>query len=406
MKRTSLAVTIVCFVSGCGGGDSDSCGPNDIRIGTVHSLSGPAGTDGVHENLAVDLAASEINAKKGVLGQTLCVVHGNTYGDTEKAKKDAERLIQDHGVTAILGGDYSGASVGVLEATGPAKVAQISNAATSPALAIKDDNFFRTVASDASQGIVLARLAKEKAYKKVSVIYVNDPYGLGLEAAFRQNFEDTDHKVVFSMSYDEGKTTYQTLVTAALEPKPDAIALFSFVDGSVILVKEVKATRGEPTNWLIGDGPYSDGFLTGLGNDVDYLTGSVGTAPGTSEEQADKARYATFAAAYMTFAKREANIYDATAYDATYLAAAAIESAGMDDGALATAQVLLVSKDGMAFGPGEWDKGRAALEAKTDVDFQGASGTVDLDANGDAPAVYQIWTVEGGKYKTLAVARP
>jgi ABC-type branched-subunit amino acid transport system substrate-binding protein len=392
-------------LSACGGGDSDSCGPYDVRIGTVHSLSGPAGTDGVHINLAIDMAASEINAKKGVLGQKLCLIHGNTFGDEVKAQKDAERLINEHGVTAILGGDYSGASVGILKATS-SKVPQISNAATSPALAIKGDNFFRTVASDSAQGIVLARLAKEKAYKNVSIIYVNDPYGVGLEASFKQNFEDADHKVVFSMLYDEGKATYQTLVTAALEPKPDAIALFSFVEGSVILVKEVKAIRAAPTNWLIGDGPYSDGFLTGLGNDVDYLKGCVGTAPGTSEEEADKARYDAFLKSYMTFARRDGNIYDATAYDATYLAAAAIQSARKDDGVEAIQHVLSVSKEGMAFGPGEWDKGLATLEAMKDVDYQGASGTVDLDQNGDAPAIYQVWTVEAGKYKTLAVARP
>jgi neutral amino acid transport system substrate-binding protein len=36
---------------------------------------------------------------------------------------------------------------------------------------------------------------------------------------------------------------------------------------------------------------------------------------------------------------------------------------------------------------------RAAIKSGADVDYQGASGDVDLDANGDVIAPYDVWKV-------------
>jgi ABC-type branched-subunit amino acid transport system substrate-binding protein len=47
----------------------------------------------------------------------------------------------------------------------------------------------------------------------------------------------------------------------------------------------------------------------------------------------------------------------------------------------------------------EWTKGLAALKSGKDVDYNGASGKIDLDGNGDPTSgTYSWWKIQNGKY--------
>ncbi|GAF93257.1 unnamed protein product, partial [marine sediment metagenome] len=61
----------------------------------------------------------------------------------------------------------------------------------SPALTVLDDDdlLFRTTVSDAAQGVILARLARELGFDTASALYVNNAYGQGLAEAFEAAFE-------------------------------------------------------------------------------------------------------------------------------------------------------------------------------------------------------------------------
>lgn len=43
--------------------------------------------------------------------------------------------------------------------------------------------------------------------------------------------------------------------------------------------------------------------------------------------------------------------------------------------------------------PGEWAKAKAAIAAGKDINYQGASGIVDFDKNGDVSGLYSINTI-------------
>jgi hypothetical protein len=50
----------------------------------------------------------------------------------------------------------------------------------------------------------------------------------------------------------------------------------------------------------------------------------------------------------------------------------------------------------MEFGPGQFAAAAAAIRAGTPVDYEGASGPIDFDMNGDVVAPYDVWKVSGG----------
>ncbi len=92
--------------------------------------------------------------------------------------------------------------------------------------------------------------------------------------------------------------------------------------------------------------------------------------------------------------------YAAQGYDATFLIALAIEKAGKAErGLISKALRAVANPPGEVVRPGEWKKAKALLAAGKDINYEGASGTVDFDENGDVPGFYSVSRVtKDGKF--------
>jgi branched-chain amino acid transport system substrate-binding protein len=408
---TILLFSALAWLSGCSSDDGvveDPCAEEDaLAIGVLHPLTGGLATFSPPLNDSVRLAVSEINAQGGVLDRPVCLHLEDDGTDADLALMKAKKLVEQDKVSAIIGPLASGASKKVLEYTALTSIPQISCCSTSPELS-GADNFFRTAPSDALQAVVLARRAKARNHQNVAVLFVTGAYGQGLNDKFKENFEDADHRIVFSRAYVEKQQSYQDLARDAAAANPDAILLVAYPEDATVIINDVKVAKNDaPTSWLFSDGIKSQDFIDNLGAAKDYVNGALGTAPSASEEATDKARADEFFAAFKSFSgKNEASVplFTDTAYDAIYLAAAAIQAAGSTSPAAITGKVIEVSKGGTSFGPGEWTQARAAIAAG-DADYHGASGTVDLDELGDPAGVYEVWAVENGMISRVGLER-
>ena len=69
--------------------------------------------------------------------------------------------------------------------------------------------------------------------------------------------------------------------------------------------------------------------------------------------------------------------------------ALAIEKAGAADRGLISAALREVANaPGMVIRPGEWAKAREAIAAGEDINYEGASGAIEFDENGDVAGAY------------------
>ena len=58
----------------------------------------------------------------------------------------------------------------------------------------------------------------------------------------------------------------------------------------------------------------------------------------------------------------------------------------------------------MVIMPGQWKEAKAAIAAGKDINYEGATGTVDFDGNGDVAGLYSVNTVGGdGKWSAKLV---
>lgn len=367
-------------------------------LGTLLSLTGDLAAYGTPLMNAADLAAEQINAQGGLWnGAALRLVHRDSQTSPQAGVEAAQRLVSIDGVPAFVGALSSGVTIPVATSVSiPNRVVQISPASTSPVLTtLADDDFiFRTVPSDALQGKVLAQLAVELGYDVVSILYINNDYGEGLARNFQEAFEAAGGRVPASVAFEGGQASYRGELQRTAQGRPQALLLIAYPEnGSTILRQAVE--EGFYRNFLFTDGLQSEDLVAAVG--APALEGTYGTAP---LPPAESPAYALFRDAYAAkFGTPPPQPYMPESYDGIFVLALAMEKVGPG----ATGQQIrdalrdVANAPGEPIFPGEWSKAKELIRQGVDIDYRGASGPVEFDANGDVMnATYGIWRFEGG----------
>nr|WP_314844841.1 ABC transporter substrate-binding protein [uncultured Microbacterium sp.] len=271
-------------LAGCTGGTTatESNAPSSeeredltLSIGTVLPQTGALAFLGPPEEAGVGLAAAEINeAAKGI---TIEVEYGDSGDPDNKAYETTVPRLLGDGVQAIIGAASSGVTKLFLDQAVGAGVITFSPANTSPDFTDWDDNdlYWRTAPSDLLQGEVLGNLVAEDGHQSLGIIYLNDAYGNGLEAALTETFEGTGGEVVASESYNAGDTNFSAQVSTILAQNPDAIAVIGFEETSTIVPSFVNSGFDGANFYFV------DGNTSQWGDTMPVsIEGSKGTQPG------------------------------------------------------------------------------------------------------------------------------
>ncbi len=377
-------------------------GQEGVVMGAVVPLTGQLQSFGPRFQIAAEIARDEVNAAGGIPGVGILQLAVRDSGtNPETGVQSAQELVNTVGVPAIFGAAASGVTIPVSSVTIPAGVLLISPSATSPAISNLDDNdlVFRTAPPDSLQGIVLAQLAyKIKGYRKIAVISRNDAYGAGLADALRANFEKLGGTVTNVSLYDPATTDFSAEIAAAEADSPDAVSLITFDEGEALITQMVAAGY---TNFdLFVDGNKNqdliDRLVEALG--AELLEGKVGTAPALAETPGGE----VFAAAYRARLNEDPFVFTPHSYDAIAVTALAMAKAAAQGQEITGANIAANMRDvanppGTEYSVGQLGEALAAVAAGEDINYVGASGAVDFDANGDPFGPVGIWTIKDGK---------
>lgn len=410
---TSLVSSLIFSLTSCTTPTTTETKTNSketIKVGLLVPLTGSFEGLGKGAKNASELAVNEINSNGGVLGKNLELVIADDGSGAKKALEGAKELV-GKGVSTIIGASASSATIPVAnEVTVPANVLLMSYFSTSPAVtSVKDNNLlWRTIPSDAFQGVIAARTAfNEYKARKVGVLYVDSAYGKGISKVFKDEFEKLGGTVPNFISYEEKSDSeiesfdYSSKVKELFKDKPDLIYLVTyFKDGAKITVaaKDYVSDSYKPT--VLGcDGNYGDDFRNNA--DQKFIEGMVGTAPVPPSTDAN---YTSFVNSYKDKFKTEPPAFTETAYDAVYLLAYSMMKSVKTDSKSISETLKSVSSGGDVVNVNEFKKASDLITKGTDIDYQGASGKVDMDDNGDVTSGnYVIWKIESGKSKEVKV---
>lgn len=370
------------ILSGCastpsGGASSGAAGDGlSLKIGTILPQTGTLAVLGPPEIAAVDLAVKEINeANKGIQLTASQKDSGDT--STDIATQSVTALLSE-GVSAIVGAASSGVSLSVIDQITQAGVVEISAANTSPKFSTYDDGgfYFRTAPSDVLQGQVVGNKIAQDGATNVSILYGNNDYGIGLSQNATEALAAQGITVAKSVTFDEGATDFSSAITDALSTNPDALLVISYDE--IVPISEQLASRGFDFSKMYGvDGNYG---VVKPGSNVD-IAGAQFTVPGVNVTDDFRERLQGVAANELTVFT-----YAPEAYDATVLLALAALQGGATDGTTIKDNMQSVSEGGEKCET--FSACADLIAAGTDIDYEGVSGPITFDENGDPSQAY------------------
>jgi branched-chain amino acid transport system substrate-binding protein len=402
MRKALLAVSAAVALTVATGVKAADC---DITVGVVMELTGPAGEYGQAGSKSVEMAFRDINDAGGVNGCKLVTDTRDSQSQGNVAVDAATQLVQIKHVPVIIGGIISSVSIPILTSvTAPAKVVQVSPASSSPTLtALGRDGktngvFFRTITSDALQGVAAAKYAVDQGLKKLAVIHVNNDFGVNMVAEFSKTYKALGGEIVSVTPYNEKQASYSAEVTAAMAGGPDGLYLVSYpVDGATIARAWI--SQGGPAKFLLNDGMNSTDFISSVG--AKYLNDAYGTSSGTSPTPSTE----YFNAQYKGFSGIDpSNPAADRSYDAGAIVGLAIAQAGSaDPAAIKDAIRKVVDPNGTVIHAGkeEFARALALIKEGKPIKYEGVIGPVQFDDYGDITGPFRLWKIKDGEVTTV-----
>src|SRR5262245_55472566 len=404
MKRISLAMTAATAVMVAAAMvQAADC---DVKVGVVMELTGPAGEYGQAGAKSVEMAFRDINDAGGVKdGCKLVTDTRDSQSQGNVAVDAATQLVQVQKVPVVIGGIISSVSIPILTSvTAPAGVVQVSPASSSPTLtALGRDGktngvFFRTITSDALQGVAAAKYALDQGLKKLAVIHVNNDFGVNMVGEFSKAYKALGGEIVSVTPYNEKQASYQAEVTKAMEGSPDGLYLISYpVDGATVARQWI--SQGGPAKFLLNDGMNSTDFIAAVG--AKYLNDAYGTSSGTNPTASTE----YFNANYKAFSGLDpANPAADRSYDAGAIVGLAIAQAGSaESAAIKEAIRKVVDPNGTVIhaGKDEFAKALALIKDGKPIRYEGVIGPVQFDEYGDITGPFRLWRIKDGEVTTV-----
>jgi branched-chain amino acid transport system substrate-binding protein len=370
------ALVLAGCASGGGSTDDSSSGGLDLKIGTILPQTGSLAVLGPPEIAGVDLAVKDINDADA--GLTISVTQTDS-GDTttDIATTSATSLLAD-GVSAIIGAASSGVSKTFIDQVTSAEVIQISPANTSPDFTDYDDGgyYWRTAPSDVLQGRILGNKILADGKTNVSILYMNDAYGTGLESNVKETLEQGGATVGAEEVFEPSATDFNSALTSVLATNPDALVVISF-DEIKTIAEQLAAKDFDFTKLYGTDGNY--GVIKETDTNVD-IAGAQFTNPGVQASE-------SFESDLQALVKEQGNdeltvfSYAPESYDATVLLALAALQGGATDGPTIKDNLQTVSEGGEKCTT--YADCAALIADGTDIDYDGLSGPISFDENGD-----------------------
>lgn len=365
-------------------------------IGAVLSLSGSMAAIGGAIGNAGQLAVEHMNEAGGLLGCKAEYRLRDDQGLPNVGIDAAKSLVSVEGAEVILGAIQSGVSLPILSSVAvPEKVTQISCCSSAPSFTDlarnggTDGYWFRTLPTVRPQGFVMASLAADRDYDKVSVIYVNSDYGLAMAEAFKEAHVSAGGEVQM-VAYNQEQASYRAEVSEALRGEPDALFLVAFPADGATAMREWLSFGGTQ-NILLSNALRSKEFIDAVGGK--YLANAVGIDNAQFEGPSVDAFNSSWKERYGE-APEGPGLH--TMYDATAIALLAAQAAGAYEGTVIRDAIReITGPGGEVINPGPEGFAHAieVLEQGKDITYVGATGPLEFDQFGDVSGPYLIWGV-------------
>ncbi len=351
----------------------------EINVGVVMPMSGPLAAYGQVCYEGVEFANSLQPKLKN--GDTVKLVLVDNKGDKVETATATTRLISSDKVVGILGALTSTNTAQVIAVADKKQIPVIAAVATNDKLTEQKQFANRVCFTDSFQGAVVANYATKDLKLKTAVVIADQAqvYSLGLAKAFTDAFKKAGGTIVKEIKVSSGDKDFKAVVSQIKTANPDMIFLPLYHPEASMITRQAKQV-GLAKPMFSGDGVANQTFID-LGGDsvegymfTDFFDYS---APPTQKSK-------DFIAAYEAkTGKKELNSFTALGAD--------------------TYNVMINAMNNCA---NPSDSVCINNEIKKTTAFEGVSGVINIDKNGNATRSAVIKVITNGKAVYKSTVNP
>lgn len=348
-----------------------------VKVGLIYGDAAYSSDSGTSlDLLGARLAVTDLNRNGGLLGRQVALVELN-YGATPLDARIAARKAAEAGVLAVIGPFTSAQALLAGAVLQQSKIPMISTFATNPEVTLLGDYIFRVCFTDRFQGRALADFALLDLKVKTAVILTcsNERYSIGLSGIFMDRFIEGGGILLWEGDYLETATDFRMLLEKVIQHRPDIVFLPGFGNSSGFIIKQSR-DMGIEVPFLGGD-TWSNRLYDYAGKTIEgcYYSGHWDVESNNSISRA-------FADRYKKEYRQEDLVILGLSHDALFLLADSVNRANSLKPALI----------------------RDALAAT--ANFQGVTGTLTMDTNGDPIKPIAIFKFEKGSSVLVKTVSP
>lgn len=340
---------------------------SDIKIGAIFPLTGEAGQYGQDAKAGIDLALEERNASKPT--KVIKILFEDDQANPTNSISAFRKLITSDKVKAVLGPLTSSSALALAPVAQKEKVVLLSPSASAAALTKPDDYFFRNELSDAKGAAIQAEQTYNKLkFKKVSILYINNDYGVGVKDGFIKSFKALGGNISIVESFETNAQDFRTQLTKIRQVAPDALFLVAQKE-TVLILRQMKELQVK--SQILSTPLFEDPTI--LEKAKREAEGAIYVYYGDFNPQSSKNSTKNFISSFKKKYSKEPSYYSALAYDAANIMFSAIDKDGSNSEVISTN--LLKTQD-----------------------FPGITGNTSFDTNGDVVKPILLKKVKNGKF--------
>lgn len=266
-----------------------------VKIGVIYPLSGSLASSGEEMKRGILLAVEVINDQHdldlplarsegiGSLGGSRVeVVFGDSQGDPTVGGSEAERLIEEEAVVALLGAYQSSVTAAASEVAEAEGRPFLTAASTAPSLTERGFNWFFRTTPDEDVFVqnfyqfladVRERLpSEENETLKLAIVFEDSIWGEEFGDLAKRYAEDRGFEIVADVSYSTEDLDLTDEVLRLRKADPDVVMQASYTEDAILFIQTYRAMNFTPKAILADDAGFSDPeFLKILGEDGDHI---------------------------------------------------------------------------------------------------------------------------------------
>jgi branched-chain amino acid transport system substrate-binding protein len=340
-----------------------------FRLGLLLPQSGPGAELGEPLIQVATDAINVVNANGGILGRDVELVIRDEGNESATALAAVDDFISEFQIDALVGLMSSPIALSVLPRLVENKVGSCSPTATAVALASFPDNglFVRTTPSDILASEAIAQVIEQTGVVETSIAYPDDPFGRSFVAEVRRSLSVQGISIIAEVAYDTTTADFAPIAEQLTADPNRVITLIGDSESGGRLLNSLLDTQS--LNKIIVNDALATVDLNSNANlDSDIRRELVGVA-------------------VDAFAGADSNssislpAFSTAITDCINLLALAAISSKSDFAEEFMAQVPEVSRGGS--GCNDFEDCLALLQQSLNIDYNGITGLLDLDPNGD-----------------------